>query len=548
MLDKWEDGFRYLREFADREGHTKVLGVYKMADGYRLGQWVAVQRTTKDIMLPERKVRLETLSGWSWDAWSDKWEDGFRCLKEFVEREGHAKIIGDYKMADGYRLGQWVSHQRSTKDGMSLERIVRLEALPGWVWDVLSEQWEDGFRYLQEFSDREGHTRVLRDYKSADGYQLAQWVTNQRARKDKLSLERKIRLEALPGWSWDILSEQWEDGFRCLTEFIDREGHAKVAQRYKTIDGYGLGSWVSVQRLSQTLSPDRKLRLEELPGWSWNPFSDKWDEGFFHLKKFAAHEGHSNVPTFFKTEDGYRLGQWVGVQRGKIDNMSSERQERLEALPGWSWNDLSTRWDEGFGYLHEFSGREGHAKVPSDYKSEDGYPLGQWVGVQRVTKDSMVQERKARLEALPGWNWSGDLFSDKWEAGFSYLNEFIATEGHAKVPNDFKMADGYRLGQWVGVQRGAKASMTQGYQMRLEALPSWSWDARTDNWEEAFRYLNEFANREGHAKVPTVYKNSDGYSLGQWVAVQRTTRDIISTERKARLEAMPGWVWRVKPT
>ena len=102
------------------------------------------------------------------------------------------------------------------------------------------------------------------------------------------------------------------------------------------------------------MDPDRRQRLEQLPGWFWDPFSTRWEDGFSHLSDFSQREGHCRVAAEHKTKDDFRLGDWVGKQRAYRNKMDADRQQRLEALPGWVWRVRIVNrigWDEMYGRL-----------------------------------------------------------------------------------------------------------------------------------------------------------------------------------------------------
>ncbi|MDP1558678.1 MAG: helicase associated domain-containing protein [Nitrosomonas sp.] len=499
------------------------------------------QRAAKDCLPTERRERLETVSGWAWDVLIDQWETGFRYLSEFVECEGHCLVPQRFQTSDGLRLGRWVSKLRAQRESLSAERKERLEALPGWVWDPLAELWETGFRYLKEFVDREGHCRIPTNYQASDGFRLGSWVSTQRVQRKILSAERKERLEAVPGWTWDAFAEQWETGFRYLKEFADREGHCQVPRNYLTSAGHRLGSWIHNQRNDGGLTPTRKEQLQALPGWTWDVLAEQWELGFCHLKEFASKEGHCRVPANYRTTDGYRLGQWVSAQRGAATNMPPTRKSQLESQPGWIWDILAEQWESGFCYLKEFVDQKGHCQVQQRYKTNDGFRLGAWVSNQRSLKDGLSIERKKRLEALSGWLWL--VVSEQWELGFNHLMEFAAREGHCQIPGDYRTTNGYRLGQWVTVQRAKKKSLLPERIKLLESMPNWVWSVFAKQWEQGYSYLSEFAAREGHCKVPALFATADGYRLGLWVSNQRRDKDGMPAERKKRLEALPGWLW-----
>ena len=155
---------------------------------------------------------------------------------------------------------------------MAPERRARFGALEGWVWNPLEAQWEDRFQALLDYVEREGNARVPARHCTPKGYNLGNWINQQRTYKDRMTTDRRARLEALEGWTWNTLEAQWEERFDALCEFVQREGHARVPRGYSLPKvGYKLGIWVGTQRRNKDkLSPDRRARLEALAGWVWS--------------------------------------------------------------------------------------------------------------------------------------------------------------------------------------------------------------------------------------------------------------------------------------
>jgi len=345
--DQWNAGFRRLCEYLSGEGNRSIPAKMVMPDGFRLGQWVDVQRgrQTKGTLRRDRQQLLEGVDGWTWNPQQDKWEERFAELTTYVAEHGDACVPGSYATESGSPLGNWVGVQRSVqaKGKLGADRAERLARLPGWNWDPVSAQWDEGFASLEDYATACGNARVSFDYTAADGYPLGRWVARQRAsfREGRLTSERVARLERFDGWSWRANADRWEGGFQNLVTYISRNGDAQVLSDC-VIDGFALGKWVLKQRTrfgKGDLEAERAARLASLPGWSWDPHAEKWEQGFRVLQEYAARSGDAWVPAAYITEDGYPLGTWTVRQRRMRMKgaLSVERQQRLDSIPGWIW-------------------------------------------------------------------------------------------------------------------------------------------------------------------------------------------------------------------
>jgi hypothetical protein len=126
----------------------------------------------------------------------------------------------------------------------------------------LATRWERGFAALSKFRKREGHCCPPR-YHLEGKYNLGNWVTAQRYLKNKLSVERKKRLDRI-GFVWNWRDFAWERGFATLVEFKLREGHCRVPIQHRE-GKFRLGYWISVQRRKKNvMSPKRRAKLNNI--------------------------------------------------------------------------------------------------------------------------------------------------------------------------------------------------------------------------------------------------------------------------------------------
>lgn len=228
--------------------------------------------------------------------------------------------------------------------------------------------------------------------------------------------------------------------------------------------GLSIPTYGSIKRWKDKgIFPAERTRRLQRFGFGLDAYESRWENGFAALARFKARKGHCRV-SLRHIEGKFRLGRWVALQRKAKDKMPSKCRKRLNAI-GFVWGGHEQAWEGGFAALTKFKSCKGHCRVPR-YHVEGAYKLGQWVSVQRLSRDVMYAERRKRLDAIGFvWDWRQHF----WEKGFSALAKFKAREGHCRVPS-FYMERKFRLGQWVTTQRRSKGKMPAKRRSQLNKI------------------------------------------------------------------------------
>lgn len=273
----WMRCLAAVHTFSAEHGHTAPGHRYRTADGIALGIWLQNQRNAfrEGSMPAERVALLEAVPGWTWRVLDDAWERNLAALERYVDEHGHARPAKDVTV-DGLAVGNWVAIQRRLRNDGRLEagRAERLAGLPGWTWNALESVWDENFEALVQYVQEHGDALPPQGYRAAGGLALGHWVTDQRRRRAKLTVDRRSRLESLPGWAWNPAEARWAENLTKLTDFAAHHGHSYPPRDQSSPELVKLNQWVITLRRPgrrERLTVEQREQLESLPGWSWEP-------------------------------------------------------------------------------------------------------------------------------------------------------------------------------------------------------------------------------------------------------------------------------------
>ncbi|MDA9645335.1 Helicase associated domain protein [Candidatus Actinomarina] len=362
----------------------------------------------------ELNLVLETIN-----SASETWYLWYGLLQKFVNENGHA-LVKQNQFQDGLNLGTWVSSQRVNykKNKISSDKVDLLNAIEGWIWDVLQYQFEEGLFYINNYYKENKNYDVPVEHITKDGYNLGSWVRNIRKRKEIQSSQNLKKLKDINFTFETSFQKARIENMRALRNFYKQHGHWQIPSDYVTKSGVNL-----LQLERNTRTRKNKLTPEEIQYLSsdnfiWDTADAKFKKGIHFLQEYIEEFGHARVSFDYKSADGYNLGHWVrNVRIGKVI-VTKDNKKILDEL-GFLWDlqgldyhvNSSKSFTLGFEELKEYYKDEKNSRVHFNYINKNGYALGSWVSRQRrkYKTGKLTQQEINNLEKFKDWVWDAKL-------------------------------------------------------------------------------------------------------------------------------------------
>ncbi|MFE6713960.1 Helicase associated domain protein [Streptomyces sp. NPDC057695] len=210
---RFDEGLAAAAAWAAESGVGLAAPVDADLDGYPVGRWLknqrAAARRAKVPLSPERRAALAEIDpGWC-PEWSIDWQRSFRLAQRHVNAGGAFPAGPEPLIEDGEDLGRWTVAQRQgfgklTGEQQELLAELGITSAPAPAKRTREEMWAHNLRAAAQYRDRVGTLDVPRNHtEQVDGEEvrLGAWISQQRVKAGKLSVQRVEELSAL-GMRW----------------------------------------------------------------------------------------------------------------------------------------------------------------------------------------------------------------------------------------------------------------------------------------------------------------------------------------------------------
>lgn len=474
FTERWDGGYSILSAYVQEHGHARPPAQISYL-GFPLGRWVSKNRLSKDTIESDRKEKLERLPGWSWDPFTDQWNQSVEELTELRNSRGELAVKREDRFQDGRSMRGWIVKQRVDRDNLSQAQIKTLEAIPGWQWKRSREEErkEALFEYAREF----GTVRTISSLNGTfNGEELWTYIQNIRGhyREGKLSTEETREFELLPGWTWNSKFQEWTELFEALSDFVEQYGRLPVKdERHKDM---GIGRFALRQRryfAKGELSEEKIKLLEQLPGWSWDPAMDFWLEVLQEVKDYLTANGDLPKGTV-PGQRVKRLDSWLYNQRKTYESLTANQQSQLRNLPGFTplseTPSEEEKWKENLRRLKDFFTSEGR---PPKYHSEldlskEERLLGLWMYRQTSRWERLSETQRQSLREIPGFHLPVTR-ENKWTESLRDLSDYV--KAHDSIPPLRQAGVEFPVGAWLRRQKKNWDGLSEIQRAALMEIP-----------------------------------------------------------------------------
>ncbi|MBQ7338992.1 MAG: Helicase associated domain protein [Clostridia bacterium] len=284
--------------------------------------------------------------------------------------------------------------------------------------DTLTASWELMYDAAKYFYEENGNLDVPKRYVTADGLTLGVWLNTQRlvheGKVNGILTDAQIEKLNAIGMRWESVRDlAWEKNYAAAVAYRAEHGDLLVNINHNNYRGVALGRWIAQLRSyrknkiqSAYLTEARIRKLDEI-GMVWDVPDYLWEKNYHAAVDYHRTYGNLDVPLYYVTEDGIRLGAWLASLRTAKNNANSKRaplsevQLTLLAELGFSWkNKHDTTWERSYAAACAYKRKHGDLNIPVAYITEDGCRLGRWIRRQRDALPTMSEARREKLSLI----------------------------------------------------------------------------------------------------------------------------------------------------
>ena len=374
----------------------------------------------------------------------------------------------------------------------------------------------------------------------------------------------------------DRLSMTWMEKYNLAKAYFNHYGDLEIPISFKTTNGHeydengiALGRWICRQRQAykgqgtQKITPYQIKLLEEI-GMRFE--NERWRKKYNLAKAYFEHYGNLEIPTIFKTTNGYEydengiaLGTWIVNQRiaYKGNSASKITPAKINLLKeiGMRFENIDTMetWMEKYKLAKTYFEHYGNLEIPQGFKTINGYDydengiaLGIWLAKQRQAYKGQGTQKitpyQIKLLKEIGMRFENKDIMETWMEKYNLAKVYFEHYDNLEIPKTFKTINGYdydengiALGTWIVTQRTAyKGQGTQKitpYQIKLLKEIGMRFENKDimETWMEKYNLAKVYFEHYDNLEIPKTFKTINGYdydengiALGTWIVTQRT--------------------------